>query len=294
MEESLKILKDIGAQKIHKDTHISKDYVQAIIHGSFEGLSSVQLIGFISILEREYGVDLSELTAKGRAYFEEIDEKSGEDHKVFVTPKKQKSNATMYVILGIILFASFAYYSFGYLSSMATTVEKVDNSNIEDAQSIAIESEKEEKKSELVAVVESTEANQTKEADVVEKEELVKDTNETTATEVKQVVVEEAEVVEEVKVDPKTLKILPKNKIWAGYINIKTNQKYQKVFRKEFAIDVAQDWLLLFGSGTVHLEINGKKQTFSSNQNMRFKYVDGKFTKITVTEFKKLNKGRKW
>jgi hypothetical protein len=59
-------------------------------------------------------------------------------------------------------------------------------------------------------------------------------------------------------------------------------------------LDVTKNWLLLFGSGTVKLEINGKIEKFSSVENMRFKYVDGEFTKITLEEFKSLNKGRKW
>ena len=110
-------------------------------------------------------------------------------------------------------------------------------------------------------------------------------------------VLEEEQQVEEV-VEPiaveRSLKILPKRRIWAGYINIATNQKYQKVFKKEFALNTDTDWLLLFGKGTAYLEVNGEVEKFSSTQNMRFKYVNGKFEKITVTEFKILNKGRKW
>jgi len=280
MEESLRILKEIGAQRIHNDTHISKDYVQAIIHESFEGLSSVQFVGFVSILEREYNVDLSELTRKGRAYFQEIDEKSDEVQKVFVTPKKKENNSGIYIILALVVFASVAYYSFGYLSEMAQSEQKIDNSHIENAQKSINNSPVLEIKNIAKATV-VEEVNTTKE-EVPSK--IIAEVNTT-----KEIVVE-PEVIEVVK----SLKILPKNKIWAGYINIKTNQKYQKVFRKEFALDISKNWLLLFGPGTVHLEVNEKKQTFSSKQNLRFKYVNGEFTKITVTEFKELNKGRKW
>ena len=279
MEESLRILKEIGAQKIHKDTHISKEFVQAIIHGSFEGLNSVQLIGFISILEREYSVDLSELKQQGKEYFGENDAQVLEERKVFVTPQRQKNNSTMYIILTLLVFLGAAYYTFTYLSSMTTTEQKVDDSHIESVQKIVNE-----------------DINETKELLEAQENESMNDANTTEATveALKAEALVEEVTQEEVAEQVRTLKILPKNKIWAGYINIKTNQKYQKVFRKEFAIDVDKDWLLLFGSGTVHLEVNGEKQKYSSSQNMRFKYVDGVFTKITVTEFKQLNKGRKW
>jgi len=288
MEESLKILKEIGAQQIHKDTHISKEYVQAIIHGSFEDLHPVQMSGFISILEREYNVDLSELKNQAREQLKIAEDSS--DKKVFVAPAKQQNNSTVYIILLIVIFLAAGYYSFVYLSSMATTEVSIDNSNIQSAQkSIEIIEKTEESVAE--EVLEETNTTQ----NVETSDEEVSQGNTNTIEPEAEVVLEEAsEQIEEPVAVTRTLKILPKNKIWAGYINIETNQKYQKVFRKEFSIDTSKNWLLLFGSGTVYLEVNGEKQKFSSNQNMRFKYVDGVFTKITVTEFKKLNKGRKW
>jgi hypothetical protein len=283
MEESLKILKDIGAQQIHKDTHIAKEHVQAIIHGSYDDLNNIQFLGFVSILEREYKVDLSELKNKAKEHFDEIASKSAEDPHVFVTPEREQNNATVYVALGIVIFLSVIYYSYGYLSSMAdNNITEIDNTQIEDAKKIVATSHESERTP--VIVVDDLNGSEGKAADDMNQTESLT----TTVEELLEEVVEEP-----VKV-VRTLKILPKNKIWAGYINIETNQKYQKIFRKEFAIDVSENWLLLFGSGTVHLEVNGEKKTFSSKQNMRFKYVDGEFTKITVTEFKELNKGRKW
>jgi len=90
------------------------------------------------------------------------------------------------------------------------------------------------------------------------------------------------------------LKIVPKNKVWAGYIEIETNKKHQKIFTEEFAIDTTKNWILLFGAGTVKLEVNGELKTFVSKRNIRLKYLDGELTKITVEEFKSLNKGNKW
>ena len=288
MEESLKILKEIGAQQIHKDTHISKEYVQGIIHGSFEGLHPVQLSGFISILEREYDVDLSELKRQAKEQLKIVENSS--DRKVFVTPAKQQNNSIVYIILLIAIFLAAGYYSFVYLSSMATTEVSIDNSNIESVQkSIEIIEKTEESVGE--EVIEET--NTTEAVDTLDEEVSQVSTNS---------IEPEAEIVVEASADPveepvavtRTLKILPKNKIWAGYINIETNQKYQKIFKDDFSIDTGKNWLLLFGSGTAYLEVNGEKQKYSSDQNMRFKYVDGVFTKITVTEFKQLNKGRKW
>ena len=278
MDENVNILKEIGAQKIHTQTHIPREFIQSIIHESFEGLQSVQFFGFVSILEKTYDLDLSDFKARARIYFNEENDNPDELKKVFVVAKKKKSNSGVYIFIGILIFISFIYYSFVYLSSLETIVAPIDNTKIEDAQkNIAMVPEKE-----LSAAIDTDETN-TSLASVDEntaQEFVGVDSNMTGSTE---------EVVA-----TRSLKILPKRKIWAGYINIKTNQKYQKIFREEFSIDTDKDWLLLFGSGTAKLEVNGEVQKFSSQQNMRFKYVDGKFSKITVTEFKILNRGRKW
>jgi len=293
MEEGLKVLKDIGAQQIHKDTHISKEHVQALIHGSCEGLNKIQFQGFVSILEKQYKVDLSDLKLKGKEHFEDVASKSKEDTHVFVTPEKEQNLAPLYMILAIIVFVSVAYYSFGYLRSMATDVTAIDNSQIEDAKKLVsdVNEEKEDELNQPVITTEdlnATESVSTEDANVSDENLSSEESVEESLQSVEDVVEDqEPEVV-------RSLKILPKNRIWAGYINIKTNQKYQKIFRKEFAVDVTEDWLLLFGSGTINLEVNGKNKTFSSHQNMRFKYIDGKFSKISVDEFKILNRGRKW
>ena len=282
MEENLKILKEIGAQKIHKDTHISKEHVQAIIHGSVEGLHPVQLSGFISILEREYDVDLSELKRQAKEQLQRV--ASSSERKVFVAPVKQKNNSIVYTILLIAIFLAAGYYSFVYLSSMATTEVSIDNSNIQSAQkSIEIIEKIEEYASE--EGVEET--NTTQAVDTLDEEVSLANTNSIEPEAL-------SDPVEEPTAGTKTLKILPVNKIWAGYIMIETNQKYQKIFTDDFSMDTSKNWLLLFGSGTIYLEVNGEKKKYSSSQSMRFKYVDGVFTKITVAEFKELNKDRKW
>jgi acyl carrier protein len=61
-----------------------------MLHETFDGLNSVQFVGFISILEREYNINLSELKAKGLEHFSEIKSKSTKPKKVFVVPKRQK------------------------------------------------------------------------------------------------------------------------------------------------------------------------------------------------------------
>ncbi|MDF1874181.1 hypothetical protein JHD48_00375 [Sulfurimonas sp. SAG-AH-194-I05] len=311
MDESIKLLREIGAQQIHNDTHISKDYAQAIIHETFDDLQYVQFIGFVSILEREYRVDLGVLRAKGKEYFKDKDQMPLDSKMVFVLPSKQKTGSRFYKWLAILIVLSSAYYSFMYLDVAQSEPNEVDNTKIEDAQkkidtsSIQSNAFKEEitKKEEIKkdAVVLHTD-EKVQEPTILENNENNENNKSTENNESAKSVIQEEKVIasvvqemkeEEVK-EKRSLKILPTRRLWAGYINIKTKEKFQSVYSEEFTIDPHDDWLLLFGAGTVYLEINGEKKRFSSKQNLRFKYKDGKFSKISVQEFKDLNKGRKW
>ena len=169
------------------------------------------------------------------------------------------------------VFLSFIYYTFAYLSSSTVSVEKVDDTKIQSAQKSI---------------------KQTLELNTSTKANNINETN-TTIENIEVKLKKEIEV-EESTISKRSLKIVPKNKVWAGYIEIETNKKYQNIFKKEKIIDATKNWLLLFGAGTVKLEVNGELKTFVSKRNIRLKYKDGELSKISVKEFKSLNKGRKW
>ncbi|WP_292660133.1 hypothetical protein [Nitratifractor sp.] len=64
------ILEEHSLESISERTRIAPQNLEALIHGDWERLRKVQALGFLSILEREYGVDLSPKREECRAYFE--------------------------------------------------------------------------------------------------------------------------------------------------------------------------------------------------------------------------------
>ena len=91
------------------------------------------------------------------------------------------------------------------------------------------------------------------------------------------------------------LKILTKKKVWLGYIDLTNKKKYQTNVKETLSLDPTKDWLLLFGPGSITLEVNHTLKKFTSKRfNMRFKYIKGQFKKIEINEFKRLNDGKKW
>ena len=258
MSEELDLLREIGAQKIYEDTHISLKHAQSVIHESFEGLTRVQFLGFISILEREYNQDLSTLKEKGLAYFKDEPIKEVSKNSVFVEPKRTKNPMPIYIAIALFVFILVAYFTIVNDSSTPEVV-KIDNSAIVDAQN-KINS----------AVYESNSS----------------DVNET----VPQIIVEEIKAVEV----PASLRIIAKSKLWVGYIDRTQNIKKQTIIKKSLDLDPSKEWLLSFGHGHLDIAINGELQEFKSSNNVRFLYKNGEVKKLTLRDYKILNEGRVW
>lgn len=260
MSEELHKLQRIGAQKIYEKTHIPIQHIQEILQGNFSGLSRIQFLGFLSIIEREYSEDLSQHRAFGISYFDEIDKE--DSSSLSISPEEKKSKKSLYLGVAILIFVVVLVLKY-VVYTPEVQEKKVDNTLIENVQK-NIEPK--------IALLE--EVNQTQESN-----SSIKIPLEQKEPEVKEV---------------KSFKIITKSKVWFGYIDILTNKKRDKIFKGEFDLDPNKEWLLLFGHGYIDMYINGKIIKFSSRNNVRFEYKDGEIHAINKSEFKKLNRGRLW
>ena len=270
MSDALKKLKSLGAQKIYEDTHIPVRHVQAVLDENYEGLSRMQFLGFISIFERDYDIDLEEIKSHAIEYYDaQIATQPLADAGIFVTPSKQKNFTIFYIVVALFIFLVALYYTLGV----------ADEANNTNATSVQTETP-------LNRTVANDVVPQVKEIPVVpEVKSSVKEQNLTEQVEQKVVkIVEKSEPLE----------ILPRSRVWLGYINVVTNKKYQKTFSDELDLNASKEWLFIFGHGYVDIIVNGEKTHFSDKDSLRLHYKDGVLEKISRDEFKKLNRGRKW
>ena len=273
MSEALDKLKSIGAIKINEATHIPVEHVQAMLQENFAKFSKVQFIGFISILEREYEMDLSEFRHLGLEYFKEQDVKEI-SNGIFDTPKT-KDKKPLYILSGVVVLFVIIYALGQIISS--DTVSKEESTPVlsqdftEDSKEIEIDKE------------------------LPQEENATQDLNLTASVE-ENVTTTEAEVlpIAAEKEGTDSFKIVAKTKVWFGYINVNTHKKYQKTFKGELSLDAKEEWLLIFGHGFIDMYIDGELQKFKSHKNVHFHYKDGHLETITSREFKRINRGRKW
>lgn len=275
MSEGLIKLQEIGALKISEETHISKQHVQALIEENFKALHKVQFLGFISILERDYHIDLSEVKEKGLKFYSESISSNG-TASVFIEKKSKKSSKALYIIVAFVVFVLGIYYNIDS-----------DTSNM-DVNATQVESVTQE----IEALVENNISDlEVSFLDANQSDEVSEDAN---AAVVNEEVAHEVTSSKTSNTAKKSLKIFTDKKLWFGYIELDTENKTQKSFTGEFDLDASKNWLLLFGHNNIEIELDGQVQEFEKSKNVQFLYKDGVLTQISLEEFQKLNKGNKW
>ena len=104
------ILKEDNIEVISEKTKISKFNLEAISAAEFDKLRKVKSLGFISILEREYKVELTALREQALEYYD----KNSEVQKVTLTAPKneEKSGSSKWFKFFILIVIAYTVWYF--------------------------------------------------------------------------------------------------------------------------------------------------------------------------------------
>ena len=264
MSEGLEKLRSIGAQKIHEQTHIAHKYVQDILHESFEGMQKVQLLGFISILEREYDVDLASLRESAVTYFESLEAslpKEEASYKKELLSSSKPDRKKLYIIAAAIVLVAVVMIFF------LLKQEEHPAANKETKQGGSSQVTAPAK---LIQTQEDNESNET----------IQKEQNKA-ASKPKPAV-------------HHTLSIIPRTKVWLGIIDLDSGKKRQTVTSHSVELNASKSYLLTFGHGYIDIAVDGNKTSFKDPKGIKFLYKNGEIKKIGNAEFRRYNKGKLW
>ena len=108
------ILDENTVSAINKKTNIAEDNIVTLSNGEFEKISRVKTMGFLSILEREFHVDLSRLREEADTYYNShTTEESVTIGLPMPEAKKGKSKwLTLVVVLLIVYAVWYAFNNF--------------------------------------------------------------------------------------------------------------------------------------------------------------------------------------
>jgi hypothetical protein len=318
MSKDLEAVKALGIERVHAETHISHNNLEAIFNKEFGRIHAVQFLGFISILEREYGADLSELREEFARYREEHAEE--EPEQVIVPPSFQpakKRRGWMYGLAAAVallwLFYQFSGSGRPAEAPAAAPTETVGAAAAEEAVAqpdaqVEEAADAEVDKPAAEAVDASVDAGVDEQVDETAVEPAVGEGLPDAAPAdqgLEQPAMAEAAVEEDLpEVEPMeepvseavhdTLTIIPKLKLWVGMINLDTGKRKPMVLTDPFEIDTSHSWLFLFGHGHFKIEHNGEIMDLSSKNRIRFLYEDGIMQQLRPSEFRERNGGKEW
>ncbi len=281
MSEDFDKLKKIGAQKIYEKTHIAVANIEYIFNKSFDKIPKVQFRGFISILEREYKLDLQDILAEyeqHRAKDEEIVEYIKIDTKGYGKFDKKMILSALLVtlVLGYLIISS--------LTHSGSETAETNNTEIETAKANL------DKNASMVDANEtnSSEVNSTVETNTT-------DTNISVAPQKVATVVQATPTVPQTATGKATkFEIIPSKTLWLDYIDQESSREAQATINKSFDLNASKNYLIETGHAFMKIDLGSEIKEFSQSGKKYFKFENGELTELTRQGFKDLNKGKAW
>jgi hypothetical protein len=104
------ILETYTLKEICKKTNISEENLEALFAGEFDLLKKVKTMGFISIIEREYNVDLSPLREEALTYYKMHSEDNGVVLESTSVVEKKKGHSKLFTSTIMVLLGVASWY----------------------------------------------------------------------------------------------------------------------------------------------------------------------------------------
>ena len=307
----LENLKEIGIKEISRKTHIEPTFLQYIFDKNFEKLSRLNIRGYAKILQREYGVDLSELLAEYGAFMQE--NTPDESNKTVVSPKiasytpdditnqRQGGGSGFFfwiVILAIIGGGAYYFDAYKYVQNFIATLNE-DNTSVSYSQSSIVNEVKKNIIDTNVTITQNTPKIEANASSV----KISAPAEQNTSANVSNLeqntpkieAAQPAPKVEENLTKPlNEAIIMPKQKVWIGIINLENGQKISSDTSKDVSINLDQRQLVVCGNGNIEVKIGDKVTKYNPSRPARFLVENGEMKFVSYDEFVELNKGKSW
>ena len=305
LEKELKKLEKIGVGEISKATHIQEELLSAILDKNFEKLLDCNTTGFIKILERDYGVDLSGWLEEFNKIKSEVKTKKTTINRQVAMPNLQnykKPNYKIWALIILLLVVLIIYFKFYDLVKKPIEEfldeKKVDYTNApiinkaeETLVSVGVEVPKFDENDTLVVpekLFVNLEENETNSTSPNVLDLSIKMQNEANSTD------NNTTKFDENLTFAKEISIIPRTKIWIGMIDLQSGKKWDSITSNKVELDLNKNWLIITGHGHFTIDKDGEKQMLRDDEKVRILIKDGNFSFIDNNEFIRLNGGKGW
>ncbi|MDP3301813.1 MAG: hypothetical protein Q8S36_07590 [Sulfuricurvum sp.] len=264
--EDLQIL---GANVIHEQTHIARLKLELLLNKSFGDLTRVQFMGFISILEREYGIDLSGI----RQEFDEFvqthpDVVISKESVILQAQSRSRQKWVLGGVVAIILLIAMGSMIQGRLS--AAPSEEVIQLSSGSVEVVDVNTDT------APVEINTTIVSSIVEANITAPNQELNVTSKSVTT------IENA------------TSIKPKMKVWIGILDLTTGVKSQKTTRDPITLNKSKNTLYMFGHGQLEIVTPDGTKIIKDRNAVWFTYENGQLKQINETEFAAKNNGTVW
>ena len=305
-------LKSMDLIEIARTTRIDAQNLEYIINKDFEKLANFNVKGYIKILEREFGLDLSDWLSEfesAKASFAPV--KKAKVEQVYtrkMSPERSGGGWLLWLLITVLLIAAVFYFGLykSFNDFLGSLLGEQNKTTYSDAPIV----NNTQKKLENIGIdVVSRNATEDKFA-------IKQDLNTTPAMDEnlsslnaldRSIRIERASVKTEenstdenatqsVPAPSKDLVLSPRGKMWIGIIDLKSGKKREMVINAPYVVASQGDEDLLIATGHGMFEV-GKADgnvSFNEKNTQKLRVKDGNVTKISTDEFQRLNKGKKW
>lgn len=289
MQDSLEKLKSIGVDKIYLKTHIAKKFIQDILDEKLCSMSYVQLNGFVSILEREYDVNLDFLRERSKDVCKNTQIDYQKKDVALKSSIKNDSKGYGFFYKLLIFATIIAIFFYIGLNNNNNSLDEAlpSHDTIQSAsQTLELSTPPITQDNQASQIVEPTQEeilNTTQE----ENQSIIEDdSNQTISPEVTKMQEIKPSTTKEQKL---SLIIEPKEEVWLGIVDLQTHKKSQKLFNSKLELDASNEYLLHFGHSRLSISVGDNLKDYNSKSGIRFHFKDGELQEINSEEFIKLS-----
>ncbi len=268
-------LQELGCNSIHENTHITRSKIEAVLNKSFDELTRVQFMGFISILEREYHLDLSSLREEFDAHAQlRPDTLNTQASAILQAQSYAKRRWVIVAIIGIVVLLGIAWAVQGALSTVPKEEVMELSSGVIEVVDTNV-SEMNASDTNATADINGTEINTT---------QLIQEQNKSIVMDTQDQSINFGNVI----------RIKPASKVWVGMMDLATGEKTQKVTKDPIVIDTSKNWLFVFGHGRLEMVTPQGTTMLKERNTAWFAYENGVLQRLTREQFTTKNNGSNW
>lgn len=303
INQGIEYLRKIGVEKIKEDTHLDTIKITDILEKRFDKLDYVRAKGFIYILEKEYGIDLSDWLEEYHLAYPQIDDEEQQKREHYSNEIKQKKITFYLCVFGVcIVLVVTGRMFFGSNLSFweSKKPESTRDSAIKSLPKTPNLEASNQANTEMPTLKESERKIEEKKPEDRKFENKQVEIKKTEANKLELPILKPIDqlgspVFEDTKFDPDSILYLEFLKpVWVGIIDFDSKKRIAKI-SKEFDISLDREILIYIAYGSFNVTLNEDEKEFKTYKPIFLTYSkEGGLREIAKEEFVILNGGIEW